>query len=168
MDFHKFDTQRWRKLDLILDQVLDLPAAERNPKIHELCGDDAGLIEDVITFLNDTARADGFLEKPAGENAAQLIEQSSRNWDPASRLGGMIGPYRLVGILGEGGMGIVYVGERDDGQYKKSVAIKLMLALGADSPLRPRFLAERQMLAKLDHPRGPIGPGILRQERPRS
>ncbi len=152
MDFHKFDTQRWRKLDLILDQVLDLPAAERNPKIHELCGDDAGLIEDVITFLNDTARADGFLEKPAGENAAQLIEQSSRNWDPASRLGGMIGPYRLVGILGEGGMGIVYVGERDDGQYKKSVAIKLMLALGADSPLRPRFLAERQMLAKLDHP----------------
>ncbi len=152
MDFHKFDTRRWRKLDIILDQVLELPASERSPRIHELCGDDTDLIEDVIAFLNDTARADGFLEKPAGENAAHLIEQSSRNWDPASRLGGMIGPYRLVGILGEGGMGIVYVGERDDGQYNKSVAIKLMLALGADSPLRPRFLAERQMLAKLDHP----------------
>ena len=83
MDFHKFDTQRWRKLDTILDQVLDLPAAERHPKIHELCGDDAGLIEDVITFLNDTARTDGFLDKPAGENAAHLIEHSSRMWDMA-------------------------------------------------------------------------------------
>jgi serine/threonine-protein kinase len=152
MEFNKFDTQRWRKLDIILDQVLDLPQSERTPKIHELCGDDASLIEDVIAFLNDTAKADGFLDKPAGENAAHLIEQSSRNWDPASRLGSRIGPYRLVGILGEGGMGIVYVGERDDGQYQKSVAIKLMLALGSDSPLRPRFLAERQMLAKLDHP----------------
>ena len=152
MDIHKFDTKRWRKLDMILDQVLDLPSAERTPRIHELCGDDAELIEDVISFLNDTARSDGFLDLPAGESSAHLIEHSSRMWDPASRLGLMIGPYRLVGILGEGGMGIVYVGERDDGQYKKSVAIKLMLALGSDSPLRPRFLAERQMLAKLDHP----------------
>ena len=142
MDFHNFDTRRWRKLDVILDQVLELPAAEREPKIQELCGGDAGLIEDVIAFLHDTARADGFLDKPAGENAAHLIEQSSRHWDPAARLGMMIGPYRLVGILGEGGMGIVYVGERDDGQYRKSVAIKLMLALGADSPLRPRFLVQ--------------------------
>ena len=152
MDIHKFNTERWRRLDAILDQVLDLPSADRAPRIHELCGDDAELIEDVISFLNDTARSDGFLDLPAADSSPHLIEHSARMWDPASRLGGMIGPYRLVGILGEGGMGIVYVGERDDGQYKKSVAIKLMLALGSDSPLRPRFLAERQMLAKLDHP----------------
>ena len=152
MDIHKFNTEHWRRLDTILDQVLDLPSAERTPRIHELCGDDAELIEDVISFLNDTARFDGFLDLPAADSSANLIEHSARMWDPASRLGGMIGPYRLGGILGEGGMGIVYVGERDDGQYKKSVAIKLMLALGSDSPLRSRFLAERQMLAKLDHP----------------
>jgi serine/threonine-protein kinase len=152
MDIRKFDTEHWRRIDAILDQVMDSPESERPDLVRSLCGPDAALTADVLAFLTETARADGFLEEPAGERAAHLIEVSSQMWNPAARLGQMLGSYRLVSLLGEGGMGVVYVGERDDGQYKKKVAVKLMLAMGSESPLRARFLAERQMLAKLDHP----------------
>jgi eukaryotic-like serine/threonine-protein kinase len=62
------------------------------------------------------------------------------------------GPYRLGDLLGRGGMGAVYSAERVDGEVTQKVAVKL-LPLGADTPgLRKRFLAERQILASLNHP----------------
>ena len=62
------------------------------------------------------------------------------------------GPYRLGRLLGSGGMGAVYLGERSDGEIQQKVAIKLLRA-GAGGPgRRERFLQERQILANLDHP----------------
>jgi len=62
------------------------------------------------------------------------------------------GPYRLVRLLGSGGMGAVYLGERTDGEIQQQVAVKLLRA-GADRPAwRDRFLRERQLLADLNHP----------------
>ena len=65
---------------------------------------------------------------------------------------GMCGPYRLVRLLGNGGMGAVYLAERADGELEHRVAIKF-LRIGADLPsFRSRFLRERQILATLNHP----------------
>jgi serine/threonine protein kinase len=62
------------------------------------------------------------------------------------------GPYRLVKLLGYGGMGSVYLAERRDGEIEQTVAIKLLRA-DADRPSwRGRFLKERQLLAYLNHP----------------
>ena len=68
------------------------------------------------------------------------------------RVARRIGLYRVLRELGRGGMGVVYLAERDDGQYKRQVALKLLRA-GADADeLRRRFVAERQILASLSHP----------------
>jgi tetratricopeptide (TPR) repeat protein/predicted Ser/Thr protein kinase len=61
------------------------------------------------------------------------------------------GPYRILRLIGEGGMGAVYLAERTDGEIQHQVAIKLLRA-GAAGPWRTRFLQERQVLASLQHP----------------
>jgi serine/threonine-protein kinase len=63
-----------------------------------------------------------------------------------------IGPYRIDSELGRGGMGVVYLAERDDGQFKRQVAIKLIRGGTELSELHRRFEVERQVLASLDHP----------------
>ena len=65
---------------------------------------------------------------------------------------GAIGPYRLLRELGRGGMGVVYLAERADGQYRRRVAIKLLRSSPDTEDLHRRFLAERQILASLNHP----------------
>ena len=63
-----------------------------------------------------------------------------------------IGPYKIIRRIGQGGMGAVYLAERDDDQFKKQVAIKLIRrGMDTDFVLR-RFRNERQILARLDHP----------------
>src|SRR6185436_17674912 len=73
--------------------------------------------------------------------------------EPEQDLAGRrIGPYRLTRLLGHGGMGAVYLGVRDDDQYQKQVAIKL-LKRGMDTDfMLSRFRQERQILANLEHP----------------
>src|SRR5690606_31807429 len=63
-----------------------------------------------------------------------------------------IGPWRILGVLGEGGMGVVYLAERSDGAFDRQVALKL-LRPGLDAgSFEARFLQERRTLGALDHP----------------
>ncbi|HAI46245.1 MAG TPA: hypothetical protein DCM50_05995 [Stenotrophomonas sp.] len=71
---------------------------------------------------------------------------------PPGRAGSQVGPYRLLGPLGEGGMGEVWLAERCDGLYQRQVALKLLRSGVADPGLRQRFGRERQILARLQHP----------------
>lgn len=143
---------RWQRINAVLDAVMDLSEAERTAQIEKMCGEDDQLAREVLEFLAEAERSNGFMEKSAGETAASLVAHSTESWQPESRLGQNLGPYELTEILGEGGMGVVYGARRSDGQYDAEVAIKLMLAISADHPLRAHFLAERQILARLDHP----------------
>jgi eukaryotic-like serine/threonine-protein kinase len=70
---------------------------------------------------------------------------------PGAAGGAMVGPYRLERALGRGGMGLVFLAHRADQQYEKRVAIKLLSGASREQALL-RFRAERQILAKLDHP----------------
>ncbi len=142
----------WRRMDPIIDEVLDLDSSEQEVRVKALCDGDNDLLEDVLSFLGASRNTTGFLEDSAGEQAVNLVDESTRQWDPAERLQQRLGPYRLVEVLGEGGMGVVYLAERADGQFQKKVAIKLMLSLSEGSSLRDRFLNERQLLARLEHP----------------
>jgi eukaryotic-like serine/threonine-protein kinase len=63
-----------------------------------------------------------------------------------------LGPYRVLRELGRGGMGVVYLAERDDGQFRRRVAIKVVRSGFDDGHIQRRFLAERQILASLSHP----------------
>ena len=141
--------EAFRRVDAVFDAALDLPTGERAAFLDRRCVGDAALRDAVERLLVAHDRSDGFLAAPAAGFAAPLL-------DSTEELEGMpdrVGPYRIVRELGSGGMGTVYLAVRDDDQhFHQRVALKLVPgALGADWKLR-RFLAERRILASLEHP----------------
>lgn len=93
-----------------------------------------------------------FLEEPAAEYAAALAGQALLNDTALRPAPERLGPFRVVRELGRGGMGAVFLGERDDGQFEQRVALKLAHG-GLGAGTLDRFLDERQILASLQHPR---------------
>lgn len=124
-----------QRIDAALDAVLDLPPEGRADWLLAHHPDDPALREEVLQLLGAMER-DGILE-------TQPAEELTRR---------PIGPYRVLRELGRGGMGVVYLAERDDGQYRRRVAIKILRASPDAEELHRRFIAERQILASLDHP----------------
>ena len=94
----------------------------------------------------DASREDPLLNA-IGAAAESLLEDHQRSVDRHARR-----PYRVVSILGHGGMSIVYRGERDDSQYHQTVAIKVLQHATLHPRLRSRLHSERHILATLDHP----------------
>ncbi len=135
---------RWRELERLFQLALDRPPAERDAFVAA-CGADETLQSDVMRLLTCHEEAEGFLETPAIEQLPDAGAEESH--DPGS-----IGPYRILGRLGCGGMGIVYLAERSDDQYRNTVAIKVVPSAFQDDLLRWRFRNERQILANLNHP----------------
>ena len=106
---------------------------------------DAGLRSEVERLLAAHEMAGPFIQVPAASLAGLGTVEDSIN-------GRRIGVYRVVGELGRGGMGAVYLAERADGQYEQRVALKLIKRGMDTEEVLDRFRAERQILASLDHP----------------
>ena len=130
-----------RRAIALFQDALDQPEATRRDWLKSACGEDAQLFSRVTRLLE--ADADG------GDLHTGAALRHALSAEPPEQLG----PYRIVEAIGEGGMGIVYRGERADGAYERTVAIKL---LGAGAELsdeaRRRFTNERQILAQMSHP----------------
>jgi Tol biopolymer transport system component/serine/threonine protein kinase len=139
-------SDRWPEVDRILDVVLELAPEERPAYLDQACAGDDGLRAQVDAMLAG-AEASVFFESPALAFADPLVAADSVRPE-----GDMIGPYRLGRELGHGGMGVVYLAERADGHFEQRVALKL-IKRGRDSDeILRRFLTERQVLARLNHP----------------
>ena len=137
--------EEWRAIKEILDGALELPAAERSAYLDLHCGGDLDRRRKVESLIEADDRAWSLMEAPA---AASFGIPSHAG--PAS--GDRIGVYQILGELGRGGMGIVYLARRADEHFDKKVAIKLAsVGIGGDS-LERRFRSERQIVASLDHP----------------
>ena len=145
---------RWLEIDRIVDAVLDMAPDERAAYIATTCSHDATLQSDVERLLRSCDAAADYLENPAAEYAAPLVASLTSSTSAAPMVEGMrVGPYRIVAEAGRGGMGIVYVAERDDDQYRRRVALKLVRrGLDDDGSVVRRFVEERQILASLEHP----------------
>lgn len=136
------------RLAALLAAALELPAAELPEFLERECSGDPRLRRELSELLAAHRSAEGYFEGLAGEIATGALLEL----DAAARPKVQIGPYRASTVVGRGGMGVVYLAERADGQFTQQVAIKL-LHLDMESPqLRARFLAERQLLARLAHP----------------
>jgi tetratricopeptide (TPR) repeat protein/predicted Ser/Thr protein kinase len=143
--------ERWRRVTAILDEVLDLAPEEQTAALDRLCAGDAGLRAAVTALLAADASAEGFLDAPAAEYLGPLSGALPPD-DGALPSGASIGPYRIVREIACGGMGEVYLADRADGQFEQQVALKLVRAGMGSAEVRRRFLAERQILARLHHP----------------
>jgi serine/threonine protein kinase len=133
-------------LDRLFDEASQLPVEERAAFLDRNCPDPEVRAE-VESLLPHAAS--GNTSTPAFSNvvgaAAAMVQHSERQ-------DSMVGPYRIVGLIGEGGMGAVYEGVRDDDQFRKRVAIKTLRIGLRTEPVLRRFLQERQILAELEHP----------------
>jgi len=137
------DVGSWPSVKALFQAALERPASEREGFIHSAARGDPDLIADVDSLLRSDAVADDFLEAPIPVLAAVSSTEPT-----VSRTGS----YRIVRRLGEGGMGAVYLAVRDDGAFRKQVAIKLIGTFAATELAIERFRHERQILADLDHP----------------
>ena len=135
------DPERWQRAKQILNRAIDLPFAEQFEFIKAACGDDSGLFKEVRSLLEADEADLSFMDKPFGG-----IIQPNRIFGPGEK----IGHFRIVRELGRGGMGTVYLAERDD--YQQQVALKLLKrGMDTDEIVR-RFRNERRILARLNHP----------------
>ena len=131
--------ERKRRIFELLDETLDYPPEDWPAVLGRNCGDDPELRREVEALLETQGDAD-VLAQPA----------FSVHADDAG-VGRQIGPYQLVRLLDRGGMGSVYLAERED--FEQRVALKLIRrGLDADEVLVRRFENERQILARLEHP----------------
>src|ERR1700738_2091251 len=137
---------RWQQIQSLFEQGVDA-RGERSARLASACGEDAELRQSVESLLKSDGRREDVLLQAIGEAAELLLE------DHQDRLiGSRVGPYRVVSILGHGGMSTVYRGERDDSQYQQTVAIKVLQHAPLHPRLRSRLHSERHILATLDHP----------------
>ena len=134
--------QQKRRASALLDELLDLPEAQRLPSLVSRTAEDVAVRAEVASLLRAIVASGDFLSTPA---------RPSFDDDPLdATLGVQLGAWRLTRMIGRGGMGDVYEGVRVDGEFEQRVAIKLLQRGTPDEA--KRFQAERQMLAGLNHP----------------
>jgi Tfp pilus assembly protein PilF len=143
----------WARLELLLDQVLELPIDRRCALLERVGRDDPALRERVEQLLAADAAAGDFLDDGAeawlrSEPMTPAYATHERKLDVGDR----VGPYRVIHELGRGGMGVVYRAERADGEFVQLVALKLVRRGFDGDDTTVRFRRERQILAQLDHP----------------
>lgn len=133
----------------IFERLSELHGLELESELLRLCGNDGNLLEDVRSLLTAHLQAGQFLH-----HSAEASEQFAETTNHASGLempGTMIGHYKLLEQIGEGGFGTVYMAQQD-APIRRRVALKI-IKLGMDTKqVIARFESERQALAVMDHP----------------
>jgi len=138
--------ERWTVVDRLLEAALERKPHERATFLQEACADDDALRQEVESLLVHHAEAGRFLEDPALDLLA--LPATSRD---SSLVGREFGPYRILNLLGTGGMGEVY--RAHDTKLGRDVAIKILPDIfNSDPERRSRFDREARVLAALNHP----------------
>ena len=148
----QMDPERWRAASLRLDEALELAGDERARWLAALREQDSALAGDVEVLLQeyDVIRSERFLEEELELRPADSVDEGADKVDPLGLAGRTIGAYRLVSPIGQGGMGVVWLAERCDGQFEARVAVKLLdIRFGR---FEARFRREANILARLTHP----------------
>jgi serine/threonine protein kinase len=132
--------ERWRRIVGLVEVALDLEKPLRGAYLEAVTRNDPELRRQVHRMLRHFG-IEGWHDVPTPEDGSHAALAAER-----------IGPYRLLKVLGRGGMGVVYLAERHDQEFERQVAVKVIGA-GQDAPIvHQRFLSERQILARFDHP----------------
>ncbi len=139
---------RWTKVENLFIEAAQLPPTERGGFVKAACGEDEEILDEVLSLLRYDTRA------PDVGDALQSGAGSVLSGPPPglSLEGTLLGPWRVERELGRGGMSVVYLAVRADGQFAKRVAIKLIKRGMDTAAVVDRLRRERSILAALDHP----------------
>src|SRR5512140_1672878 len=138
------DAVRWARIQTVFHRALTLPPRERPSFVSSECSTEPDLAAEVLALLEEDASFGSPLDRGLDEVAGALLAGEA---EPSAR---EIGPYRLLSLLGEGGMGVVYLAERQD--LENRVAIKMLRDAALSPVRRARFAQEQRTLARLVHP----------------
>ncbi len=144
-------SELWARISPILDEILETSPSDREARLLELCADDAQLRGAVERLLEAGESADQAITAISGA-ALAMLEETDGQEDGEGFEGRRAGPWRAIRELGRGGMGLVYVAERADGGFDQHVALKILRHADDAGEIAMRFLRERQILARLEHP----------------
>ncbi|HEX7516169.1 MAG TPA: tetratricopeptide repeat protein [Chthoniobacterales bacterium] len=137
---------RAQRIAEIVEAALDREPSEWPSFFEESCGDDEMLRAEVESLLGYQEEATDFIEAPAYQSNADLLAEESH----ALRIGELFAEYKILSLLGEGGMGEVYLAE--DAKLGRKVALKLVKAGFGRANLLRHFRREERILAGLTHP----------------
>lgn len=138
------DGERWERMQALFHQAIHLPLSEQQEFLKSACGTDRDLIASVAAMLDEDRTESSIVDRGLAHTARMLATPDS------SSLPAKIGPYHVLHILGEGGMGLVYLAERED--LGSMVAIKILRDAWLSPARRQRFAREQKTLAQLNHP----------------
>lgn len=145
---------RWARIEALFHEAVELSDSEQRAFLGRACEGDDDLRVAVSRLLGADRTTGSVLDRHLDEVASPLLRDDLREeldaQTPPLAPGTLIGPYRIVGVLGTGGMGAVYRAERADGAYERQVAVKLVQS-GRLRSVAP-FRRERQILARLNDP----------------
>lgn len=138
------DSARWQRIQEVFHDAAGLPRPEQPSFLRKACGNDHEMIAEVNAMLDQDVAPDSLLDR----NLAQLAHEILNASMPLAAK--EFGPYRITKLLGEGGMGVVYLAERED--LGTQVAIKVLRDAWLSPSRRERFVSEQRTLAQLNHP----------------
>ena len=147
MPLEEQQAERWQLIEQIYSAAMEREAGQRATFLAENCAGDDKLRREVGSLLAAHERAGNFIEAPPGKVAAQMLGER----EPPSLVGRQLGPYRIVTLLGAGGMSQVY--RARDTRLERDVAVKVLTAeLAENREARLRFEREAKSVASLSHP----------------
>ncbi len=162
------DAEHWRRIEEVVDRVLDADEAERVQILDEATTGDPALRREVEALLAASEAAGARFDVPPLLVARDAIEHGGDLDRDRVTPGDIVGAWRIERLLGRGGMGAVYQASRADGAFQKNVALKIVKrGMDTDEILR-RFQHERHILARLEHPHiaGLLNGGVTRDGLP--
>jgi eukaryotic-like serine/threonine-protein kinase len=148
------ETERWQRIESIFHAALEREPSRRAEFVLQACAGDDSLRQEVESLLAESGEEESFLDEPAMQVAAKAIASSSGAARSETTAAGshpaFIGRYRVIRLLGEGGMGTVYEAEQEE--PRRVVALKVIRPGLATAERLRRFRHESEALARLQHP----------------
>ena len=136
------EAARWEQIQKVFHEAVVLPVTERHAFVKTACAEDESLISEVLAMLEQDAVSNSLLDS----SLADVVHTALQARAPLLK---EFGPYRILKLLGEGGMGVVYLAQRDD--LGTQVAIKVLRDAWLSPARRERFAIEQRTLAQLNH-----------------
>jgi len=139
----QLDPRTWERAQSLFHAALDLPEEERLTFLRGECAGNPHLLAAVQALLEGDRQSSGVLDRDLSRVAGDLLDDNPLPYE-------FVGPYRLSRVLGRGGMGVVYLGVRED--TGGTAAIKILRDAGLSPARRERFAGEQRAMASLRHP----------------